>query len=111
MDHKGFGGIADTESLRFCIIDYIDCHIRIRALIHIYMTVSDSGLYNGNSGILDNALDKSGASSGEEQIYIPVELHEFRGDLPGGVSEYKDDIIRELFLLKSISYKINDSLI
>ena len=77
MDHDRFTGIADPDTLCFCIVDDVDCHVKVRAFVHKNMTVSGSRLNDRNRRILHHGTDQSGASARDQDIHIAIHPHEF----------------------------------
>ena len=82
MDHQGFTGVTDADSLGLGVENDIHCHIKVCRLIHIDVTVSRAGLDDRYCAVLHHSPDKSRASPGDQYIHIFPKLHESCCGLP-----------------------------
>ena len=81
MDHKGFAGIADPNTLCLGIFDDVYRHGKVSGLIDIDMTISGSGLNDRDGRIVHHGTDESCSPTRNENIQIFVHLHKPVGNL------------------------------
>lgn len=55
MDHQGFTGVTDADSLGLGVENDIHCHIKVCRLIHIDVTVSRAGLDDRYCAVLHHS--------------------------------------------------------
>ena len=81
MDDKRLTGIADTDTLRFCVHDNVYRHIKISGLIHKNMAVSGSGFDHRDRRLIHDRTDQSCPTTWDQHIDILVHFHKCRSGI------------------------------
>ena len=108
MNHQGFTGIADTETLCLCIYNDIDRHLNICCLIDIDMAVPGSRLNDRNGTLFHYRANQACASTWDKQVHVLVKTHKFLCRLSGSIFQYLNGICRQTDCVKCLTDYIAD---
>lgn len=103
LNHQGFTGIADTETLCLCIYNDIDRHLNICCLIDIDMAVPGSRLNDRNGTLFHYRANQACASTWDKQVHVLVKTHKFLCRLSGSIFQYLNGICRQTDCVKRLT--------
>ena len=81
MHEEFFSGVADADTLRFCIEDDGDGFVLVAGLVDVDVYVASSGFNDRHFGVLHDGLNKSRSPSWNEQVDVTLGLHHGGGAL------------------------------
>ena len=108
VHHQRLAGIADADALGLRIVYNIYRHGKIRILIHIDVAVSGTCLDDRDRALVHHGGNEPRASSGNQHVYVPVQLHEFRRRLPAGVLKKLDGVSRTAAVRQRLLQHLHD---
>ena len=111
MDHQGFTGIADTDSLGFCVQNNVRSHLKIRGLIHIDVTVSCTCLDHRDRTVFHHGPDQTCAAPRNQDVHITVHFHKRLRGLPGSILNQRQRRFGKPLFLQTRLERLNDRLI
>ena len=75
MHEEFFSGVADADTLRFCIEDDGDGFVLVAGLVDVDVYVASSGFNDRHFGVLHDGLNKARSPSWNEQVDVTLGLH------------------------------------
>ena len=102
--HKAYlACVANRGTAGFCVVQNMQCHVKVSTLIHVYMADARTRLNAGHGGVFNAGADQPRTASGNQHIHVAVCLHQVGRALARGVLNQVDKILAKPRICKTLA--------